>query len=148
MLQDLIITEPWRECYQNGKNVWRGSTRVSCRREHPSSCRLAASAASWSEAHQWGLVWQTWSSPYSLYHRRRNENIVEPSAFDNNPRSTIHRYWPVGMYGLRTSGTRTPSSVWWFSRMAQMVRVVAVRVAFNMWTYSACGCDKSCDYQM
>ena len=44
---------------------------------------------------------------------------------------------PEGMKTLRTSGTLIPSSSWWFSSMAQMERVVAHMVAFNICTYSA-----------
>ena len=45
----------------------------------------------------------------------------------------------LGRRGKRTlrsgSGILTPSSVWKFSRMAQIVLVVAVRVELRAWTY-------------
>ena len=37
-------------------------------------------------------------------------------------------------YGCKTSGTFTPSGVWWFSTIAQMVLVVAHSVEFSMCT--------------
>lgn len=43
---------------------------------------------------------------------------------------------PLGKYGLSTSGTLMPVSVWYTSNKAQITRVVAHIVAFNMWTYS------------
>lgn len=46
---------------------------------------------------------------------------------------------PGGMKFWSFSGMRMPSAVWWFSRMAQMVRVVAHMVAFSMCTNSTCG---------
>lgn len=46
---------------------------------------------------------------------------------------------PGGMKFWSFSGTRIPSGVWWFSRMAQMVRVVAHMVAFSICTNSTCG---------
>eukprot|EP00403_Amphidinium_massartii_P025787 CAMPEP_0178394478 /NCGR_PEP_ID=MMETSP0689_2-20121128/12726_1 /TAXON_ID=160604 /ORGANISM="Amphidinium massartii, Strain CS-259" /LENGTH=42 /DNA_ID= /DNA_START= /DNA_END= /DNA_ORIENTATION= len=36
------------------------------------------------------------------------------------------------MKGTRTSGTRTPSSVWYASNMQQIARPVAVKVEFSM----------------
>ena len=39
-----------------------------------------------------------------------------------------------GRYLRRGSGMLTPSSVWKFSRMAQIVLVVAVRVELRQWT--------------
>ena len=38
-------------------------------------------------------------------------------------------------YGLSTSGTTTPSRVWWFSSTQHSVRCVAVSVAFSMCTW-------------
>lgn len=46
---------------------------------------------------------------------------------------------PGGMKFWSFSGMRMPSGVWWFSRMAQMVRVVAHMVAFSICTNSTCG---------